>query len=44
MTTAILSGLRIVHLWLVAIDYGDGKAYLTYKVGSKFLETVIHFN
>lgn len=36
--------LKTVWLWLMAIDYGDGVARLTYKVGSKFIQTVIHLN
>jgi len=44
MTTVKLKDLATTWLWLFAIDYGDGKAYLTYKVGSKFLKSVIHFN
>ena len=44
MTTTSLCGLKMAWLWLMAVDWGDGRIYLTYKVGNKFLETVIHFN
>jgi len=36
--------LEATRLWLIAIDYGDGVARLTYKVGKGFLVSVIHFN
>ena len=44
MTTVKLKDLATTWLWLIAIDYGDGVVRLTYKAGSKFLETVIHLN
>lgn len=44
MITIEVKDLKTTWLWLMAVDWGDGKVYLTYKAGGEFVKSEIHLN